>query len=104
LKLMLLRLEMPGLILAQVRRLEQHDIKPRIDHLRDTGALEQDADQIVLLHMPNDPVSGQENAVMGHLTNRHGPGCDWGNDEGDSPYAQRLRFKWNPNVMRMIGA
>lgn len=47
-------LEMPIILLCQLRRLglDQEDRRPTLSDLRDSGAIEQDADTVILLHRP----------------------------------------------------
>jgi len=56
--------------LSQVNRKGADDI-PKLDHLRDSGALEQDADYVLLLHRPKLDVD-QNLAYFDLAKNRHG--------------------------------
>lgn len=60
LKQLALALDIPILTAAQVRRQSADDTKkggraPTLDELRGSGDLEQDADNVLLIHSPNDP-------------------------------------------------
>jgi replicative DNA helicase len=48
--------------LAQIHRDAERqknaDAMPKLHHLRESGSLEQDADQIFIMHRPRDPMSG----------------------------------------------
>ena len=60
LKQLALALNIPILTAAQVRRQSQDDTKkggraPTLDELRGSGDLEQDADNVLLIHAPTDP-------------------------------------------------
>ncbi len=59
--------------LSQLNRKGVDDI-PRLDHLRDSGALEQDADYVLLLHRPKREKSDADynNAYFELAKNRHG--------------------------------
>ncbi|NLF80199.1 MAG: AAA family ATPase, partial [Clostridia bacterium] len=53
LKAMAKELDVPVLALSQLSRLaEQKNEEPNLSHLRESGALEQDADVVILLHRP----------------------------------------------------
>ncbi len=53
LKLLARQLKTPVLCLAQLNR-EADGIRPRLSHLRESGAIEQDADGVWLLHSPHE--------------------------------------------------
>ncbi len=55
LKALARRLRLPVLCLAQLNRenTQRQDKRPQLSDLRDTGALEQDADGVIFLHCPN---------------------------------------------------
>ncbi len=53
------RLEMPILLLCQLNRVAEGEI-PEIHHLRDSGAIEQDADVICLLHREREDMDSQD--------------------------------------------
>ena len=59
LKAMAKELDVPVLALSQLSRMaEQKNEKPNLSHLRESGALEQDADVVILLHRP--PHKGED--------------------------------------------
>ena len=43
-------LNIPVLVLAQLRRSEEQT--PQLSHLRESGSIEQDADKVILIHAP----------------------------------------------------
>jgi replicative DNA helicase len=52
-------LHIPIIVLAQLnRQAEQPGQKPRLSHLRESGAIEQDADIVALLHRERDTDTG----------------------------------------------
>ena len=53
-------LSIPIMVLAQLnRQAEQAGARPKLSHLRESGAIEQDADVVVLLHREREVESGQ---------------------------------------------
>lgn len=52
LKSLAMELDVPVIALAQLNRQGENE-KPRLSHLRDSGAIEQDADSVWLLHRPS---------------------------------------------------
>ena len=59
-------LEIPVLILAQLnRQAEQQGQRPRLAHLRESGAIEQDADVVALLHRDREEQLDREKAQRG---------------------------------------
>jgi len=48
-------LAIPVVVLAQLNRQAEQTEKPRLGHLRESGAIEQDADVVALLHRDRDP-------------------------------------------------
>ena len=76
LKRLALVLGIPILCLAQLNReVEGRNSPPRLSDLRDSGAIEQDADGVLLLHRPpfeNDGISPAP-LVCTVAKNRHGP-------------------------------
>lgn len=75
LKRLALLLNIPILCLAQLNReLEGRKGPPRLSDLRDSGAIEQDADGVLLLHRPQgEEQSGPAPLVVFVAKNRHGP-------------------------------
>lgn len=67
-------LKLPILALSQLNRVSTFDGgKPDISHLRESGSLEQDADQVWLLSWPKDPdFGGQDTLTVSVAKNRHG--------------------------------
>jgi len=80
-KAMAKELNLPVLVLSQLSRApEQRDGKPRLSDLRDSGAIEQDADVVLLLQRPSyykesDAVDADEDtrAVVDVAKHRNGP-------------------------------
>lgn len=70
-------LDVPVLALSQLNRAVEmrEDRRPRMADLRESGAIEQDADQVVLLHRPEyyDPNEAPGEAELIVAKNRHGP-------------------------------
>ena len=56
-------LKVPILCLAQINRenTQRQDKRPQLSDLRDTGALEQDADGVIFLHCPYYYQNGESN-------------------------------------------
>lgn len=50
LKLIAMEYKIPVVVLAQLNREAEKDKKPKLHHLRESGAIEQDADMVMLLH------------------------------------------------------
>lgn len=75
LKIMAMDLKVPVIICAQLNRQseQRQDGMPRVSDLRESGALEQDADCVILLHRDPDPekAAGELHVLVGK--NRHGP-------------------------------
>lgn len=75
LKIMAMDLKVPVIICAQLNRQaeQRQDGLPRVSDLRESGALEQDADCVILLHRDADPEksAGELDVLVGK--NRHGP-------------------------------
>jgi replicative DNA helicase len=59
-------LRIPIIVLAQLnRQAEQTGQRPKLSHLRESGAIEQDADIVALLHRERETESGQERSYEG---------------------------------------
>lgn len=75
LKIMAMDLKVPVIVCAQLNRQseQRQDGLPRVSDLRESGALEQDADCVILLHRDPDPekAAGELDVLVGK--NRHGP-------------------------------
>jgi replicative DNA helicase len=66
LKALARELEVPLLAVAQLsRRVEQESRYPRMSDLRESGAIEQDADAVLLLHRPLDPLAEERDEFPG---------------------------------------
>jgi replicative DNA helicase len=90
LKLLARDLGVPLVLLSQLNRssMQRADKRPIISELRESGAVEQDADEIILLHRDDDDpdLAGQ---VELHLAkNRHGP-------------TGHVRLRWQPYISRI---
>ena len=48
-------LDVPVLVLAQLNRQAEQQDRPKLSHLRESGAIEQDADIVMFLHRERDP-------------------------------------------------
>lgn len=93
LKAMAVALNIPIIVMSQFHRPEGGDgqKRPTIYQLKETGSLEQDADQVLLLHCPVI-VQNQVNIVEASLEkNRHGPEIPWG----------QMAFRLEPWIFRM---
>lgn len=66
LKFLARELKIPVVALAQVNRASEDrgDHKPRLSDLRESGAIEQDADTVMLLHRPEVYEPGQHEGIM----------------------------------------
>lgn len=77
LKIIARELNVPVLCLAQLNReVEKRDgNRPKMSDLRESGAIEQDADQIIVVHRPEyfNPNDSPGKAEILLLKNRHGP-------------------------------
>lgn len=82
------RLNLPIIALSQLsRECDRENRKPRADDLRDSGNVEQDADMVLMLHVPIAERSQMvRKAKIGITANRNGPSC------------------WVPNDYKFVGA
>jgi len=70
-KLLAEELDCPVLLLSQLNRsVEQADRAPRLSDLRESGALEQDADNVILLHRPD--ATDRDSISLKLAKNRYG--------------------------------
>jgi replicative DNA helicase len=73
-------LEVPVLCLAQLNRQAEvaKENRPRLSHLRESGAIEQDADTVMLLHRPDRYEPGQHEGIIEIIVakQRNGPTGD----------------------------
>lgn len=72
LKVLAGELEVPVIAAAQVNREAKHGERPRMEHLRDSGSLEQDADVVLMLHRDEDLPSVLEVVVEKNRNGRTG--------------------------------
>lgn len=77
LKRLAMRYEVPIIVLSQLRRLndtEEADARPGLHHLRESGAIEQDADAVLLLSNERINRDKYDRVMLADLAkNRHGP-------------------------------
>ncbi len=77
LKFLARELEVPVMALAQVNRSseDRQDHRPRLSDLRESGAIEQDADTVMLLHRPDYHEPGQQEGTLEVIVGkqRNGP-------------------------------
>src|SRR4029077_7153919 len=77
LKFLARELKIPVIALAQVNRSseDRQDHRPRLSDLRESGAIEQDADTVLLLHRPEFHEPGQHEGMVEVIVGkqRNGP-------------------------------
>jgi replicative DNA helicase len=80
--------------MAQVNRegTKHSDGKPRMSDLRESGAIEADADQVILMHQPDDEIPELELIVD---KNRHGP-KGLARLQVQGHYARLVSVEWSP--------
>lgn len=91
-------LDVPVIVVAQLSRLATDRGGPQLHHLRESGALEQDADKVLLIHRETDE-AGDLDAVVTVAKNRSG-------EVGQvhlQPDLSRCRFRPDPNDIPTIG-
>ncbi|HLS00927.1 MAG TPA: DnaB-like helicase C-terminal domain-containing protein, partial [Beutenbergiaceae bacterium] len=78
LKVLAMKAQIPILVAAQLNRSSEHrpDGKPILADLRETGAIEQDADTVILMHrpeltQPETPRAGEADLIV--AKQRNGP-------------------------------
>jgi replicative DNA helicase len=76
LKILARSLGVPVVVLAQVRRAESPKAKPSVSELRESGAIEQDADVVLLLHGANQGRHDPHVAQILIGKQRNGPQCE----------------------------
>jgi replicative DNA helicase len=80
LKFLARELHIPVIALAQVNRSseDRQDHRPRLSDLRESGAIEQDADTVMMLHRPELHEPGQHEGVVEVIVakQRNGPTGD----------------------------
>lgn len=92
LKELAMDLNIPIFCLAQLNRQATATEEPKLSDLRDSGALEQDADGILMMYRPEEAAEGEETILAGTVAkNRHGRG------------GARIEFRYDPKTNR-IGA
>lgn len=93
-KLIAMDLKIPVVVLAQLNRQAANGEKPELHHLRESGAIEQDADVVIFVH--RDYVSGKKE-------NEHGDSTEFEADllvrkwRNGKPH--ELKIKFNPETM-----
>lgn len=110
LKTLARELDVPVVVAAQLNRLsEQGNRRPRLSDLRESGALEQHADMVWLIHWPDGKPGESEAAEIDVAKQRNGPTgivkLQWQRDFvrfNDEPATQwdEHRSNWVPESMR----
>jgi hypothetical protein len=67
--------QIPVLAAAQINRDSQKEAEPTLEHLRDSGALEQDADRVIFLQL-EDPANESRYATMKVMQKKHRNGAE----------------------------
>ena len=90
LKLLAKQLEVPVVLLSQLNRgsVQRADKSPLISDLRESGAVEQDADEVILLHRDDDDPELAGQIQLNLAKNRHGP-------------TGIVRLRWQPYISRI---
>lgn len=92
-------LDVPVIVVAQLSRLATDRGGPQLHHLRESGALEQDADKVLLIHRETADDGGDLDAVVTVAKNRSG-------EVGQvhlEPDLSRCRFLPDPEDIPTIG-
>jgi len=71
LKLMARELQIPILLGCQLNRAAEHRDRPQLSDLRESGAIEQDADIVILIHSPGGEQDGLRELIV--AKHRGGP-------------------------------
>lgn len=90
LKLLAKELDVPVVLLSQLNRKseERADKRPAISDLRESGAVEQDADEIILLHRNDEDPDLAGKIEYNLAKNRHGP-------------TGSVHLRWQPYISRI---
>jgi replicative DNA helicase len=93
LKLLARELRIPVVVLAQLNRQVETraDQRPKLSDIRESGALEQDADMVMMLHRPDSYERGQHEGLVDLIVAKHRNG-----PVGDVPLVyvkQHMRFE-----------
>lgn len=85
-------LNVPVLCVAQLNREADKDGRPRMRHLKESGALEQDADVVLLLHRPDVPAGESD------LDEKYRPMLII--DKNRNGQTAAIRLEWIPHLTR----